>query len=100
MVTLNLDLEQFSLFTETGAFQPLPESILDQMGDEQLAAYQQVHDSFDALFKIETQCRATERELHETVQELRACETRLEKFPKPSHTDLVREMIRTSRALG
>ena len=100
MTTLNLDLEQYSLFTPTGAFQPLPESILDQMSDDELAAYQQVHDSFDALFRIEAQSDAVERELHDTVRELRECQGRLEKLPKPSHTDLVRDMIRTHRTHG
>jgi hypothetical protein len=88
-----------SIFDSTGAFAPLSQDVLDQMSDEQVAAYQKVATAYAAVGEIDRKIESVTRELHETVAELRSLETLAAKH-KPSQMDCIREAIETGRRYG
>lgn len=85
-----------SIFDSSGRFTPLPESVLDNLPREVVAAHQLVQAAAQREIEIEHEVAAKTRVLHTAIEELREIETVLARHA-PTHTDLVRELISSSR---
>lgn len=88
-----------SIFSATGAFEPLAECDLEQLPPHIVALYQRVHDAFDANMAAERLVEEKTRELHRVVEEQRSFEARAAKF-KMTHTALVKDWIESTRRHG
>ena len=82
-----------SLFGPTGQWVGLTESESMLLADYQFEIYERVHRASLACEAAEKRLAEATAELHRLVAEQRAVETQLLNVKRPSHTDLVREMI-------
>ena len=88
-----------SLFDSRGIFCELTEADAMNLSEEAFALYAKVHDAYDVVLTIDKRIDDTRDTLAATVAELRAAEAAVRNLPRPSHTDLVRQMSRQTQGL-
>jgi hypothetical protein len=86
-------MTDLQLWDKTGAFCPIADSDLANLSDVERVLYLDVKAASEKCAAVETELSDTTKELHATVAEMRALESRVSKLPRPTHLDLVRQMV-------
>ena len=81
------------LFDSKGAFVELPEEVVSRLSEETFQKYAAIADAFDKTLVLDKQIYDTEAEVHAIVRDLRQAESDLQKLPRKTHLDLVREAL-------
>ena len=88
------------LFGSKGEFIGFDEATFTSLSEPMKDAYRAVRIAAAALADVESDIVEVERAVKDATISLRDVESKLAKMPKPSHTDLVRQMIEDGRRYG
>jgi hypothetical protein len=83
----------YNIFNSRGEFCPMPADERDALAPAELAAYEAVLDAAAKCEVAEQLVISLESQIVAQTADIRAMESKLAKYPKPSRIDLVRHVL-------